>query len=135
MIEVVLVHAVFEYLLQREVTLAQKRTPTLVGVIRLLGHASLPSLACAVLGVATVEQAAAMAVLHSVLDGSIGAWLLSVLPVQSVYKTMSEPEHERWPIQVQALQFALSASHEAAWWATIHILVVYAGMHLGTVIH
>jgi hypothetical protein len=126
--EVLLVHAVFEYLLQREVTLAQKRTSTVVGLLRLVAHAAMPAAACVALGVATIEQAGAVMGLHIALDSSFGAWLLSVLPIQSVYKTMSEPEHERWPIQVQALQFALSASSEAMWWATIHAVAVYIGM-------
>jgi hypothetical protein len=128
MLEVLLVHAVFEYLLQREVTLAQKRTPTLVGFLRLTAHAAMPAAACAALGFATVWQAGAVMGLHIAIDSTFGAWLLSVLPVQSIHRTMSDPEHERWPIQVQALQFALSASSEALWWATVHALAIFAGM-------
>ncbi len=134
MIDVLLVHAAFEYLLQREVTLAQKRTPTVKGMARLLAHAALPAVACVALRVATVEQAGFIFGLHVALDSVFGAWLLSVLPVQSVYRTMTDPEHERWPIQVQALQFALAASSEALWWATIHFCVVYAGMVAGDVL-
>ena len=131
MIEVLLIHATFEYLLQREVTLAQKRTPTLVGAIRLSAHAAMPAVACVAVGVATYQQAAVIFGLHVALDSVLGARLLSALPVQSIYKTMNEPEHEEWPIQVQALQFALSAASEAMWWATVHAIVVYAGMRIG----
>lgn len=121
---------VMEYMLQPESMLARKRDPSWSGVAYLAVHVAIPAVVCVFLGLLTPWQGFGVAALHFTVDGPFSRSMILLARVASIRKTMREPDHEKWPIQVQALEFALTAANEKAWYVTAHVLAIYAGMRL-----
>lgn len=134
MFEIFLIHAVFEYLLQPEPMLTNKREPKFKGFLYLIGHVALPTAICGGLGLVDFPQIIALLALHLLADGPFGRAFVRLLPGQSVGRLMSSKEHEEWPMQVQALQFGLVASSEKMTWATLHALAIYGAVTLPALI-
>lgn len=128
MLEVFIVFVLFEYLLQPEVTYAWKRVFSLKGLLHLVLHTLLPAGAVYLLGLASEVQALLLFVLHAVFDGPLLLRLSARLPVPSISRTLTDPEHDDVPVQIQALQLSIAASNEKASWAAVHLLLIYAAM-------
>jgi len=133
MVDVLMIHLVLEYMLQPESILALKKSPTAKGLLVLLAHVAVPALACLALGLMTPVQAGLVVVLHAVFDGAIGTRLVVFTRVHSIYRAMSS-QYEEWPVQVQALEFALASSSERQWYLVAHLLAIYTGMNLGALL-
>jgi len=133
MVEVLLVHLVLEYMLQPEPVIAMKRAPHLKGVAVLFLHVLIPVLVCLPFGLLSLWQALLIAVLHAILDGPLGVRLVVLTRIQSVHRALSS-SYEDWPMQVQALEFALCASSERQWYLVAHLFAVYVGMSAGALL-
>ena len=125
-------HMLGEYIFQPEWMLSQKRVFLLGALTASLGHTVVWT-ACvwACSPGLSYEALAALCVLHHGLDCTpVPMWLMKLLGVQSMVRSMQMSIDEEMPQLVAAVQFALAASSEAMFNLALHVGPIYAVLRL-----